>query len=434
MTETKDNSSLPLLLSITGAVLAVAVGGWFLLDRQSTLQPTGPDTAITPPAANAAVEDQPSRVAEPEIAVDAVSTDIDAELRKARLAADADMLLSPPTQSALYYYTRVLEAEPGHALALAERDGVLGSLALTVSRHLENGELEEAYDIAALVAKQSPEHELVTQTQQTLDALTEERVAEAIQHAQDGDNDQALEVLATARSLPGRNPTYFTAVLDSITEIQDVRLAAEKDRSRRAQLASTEAKEAWMASVRQAMVRGNLVSPAGASARDLLAERNSWSTERVQLTAELVAALTDLVRVHIGNDELNDAENVLGAALELGGDPGEFEDLRASLNQALINAESSRVASMKELVQVKTAAPIYPRRARERDVSGWVDVYFTITPEGHTAEITVRKSEPQKVFDKAAMVAVEKWEFQPVEYRGQIINQRAAARLSFRLE
>ncbi len=89
---------------------------------------------------------------------------------------------------------------------------------------------------------------------------------------------------------------------------------------------------------------------------------------------------------------------------------------------------------MKELVQVKTASPRYPRRAMERGVSGWVDIYFTVTASGETTEITVDQSEPKSVFDRAAIEAVEKWAFQPVEFRGRVINQRAAARLVFRLE
>lgn len=443
MTETKDNSSLPLLLSITGAVLVVVAGGWYLLDRQSTVSTTGAEPAVEAPATAVTTEDEAlqlespqvtTKVAEPAASNEAKATDVDAELRKARLAADADMLMSPPNRSALYYYSRVLEADPGHALALAELDGVLGSLAMTVSRHLDNNEYEAAYGIAALVAKQSPEHELVTQTQQTLDSLTEARVAEAIQYAQDGDNDRALEVLATARALPGRNPEYFTAVIDSITEIQNVRIEADQDRARRARLENDEAKDAWMTAVQQAIELGNLVTPAGASARDLLAEGDRWPTERGQLTTELVATLTDLTRTHINNENLSGAETALGAALELGGDPEEFADLRASLNRALIDVESRRVANMKELVQTKRASPNYPRRALERGVSGWVDVFFTISPEGGTTEITVRQSDPKKVFDKAAMEAVAKWEFQPVEFRGQIISQRAAARLKFQLD
>ncbi len=48
MDKAEDNSSLPLLLSITGAVLAVAVGGWFYLEQVDSV----PDaTQSSPPSA-----------------------------------------------------------------------------------------------------------------------------------------------------------------------------------------------------------------------------------------------------------------------------------------------------------------------------------------------------------------------------------------------
>ena len=89
---------------------------------------------------------------------------------------------------------------------------------------------------------------------------------------------------------------------------------------------------------------------------------------------------------------------------------------------------------MAKLVRTKAVAPRYPRRAERYDMSGWVDVYFTVTPTGQTADIEIKQSEPERIFDRAAIEAVSAWEFQPVEFRGQVISQRTAARLIFRME
>ncbi len=87
-----------------------------------------------------------------------------------------------------------------------------------------------------------------------------------------------------------------------------------------------------------------------------------------------------------------------------------------------------------ELVIVKTASPRYPRRAQDLNITGWVEVYFTVTPSGETTDIEITNAEPETTFDRAAISAVGRWTFEPVEYRGQIISQRAATRLVFRLE
>lgn len=445
MTEAKDNSSLPLLLSVTGAVLVVAVGGWFFLDHDpASPTPAMPEAASAmqtvtdvaeggadATAADADEETMPEMAPAP---AEEPSADVDAELRKARLAADADILVFPRAQSALHYYGRVLEANPQDAIAVAELDAILTKVAQTVTDHLDAEEYDAAYAIAVEVARISPEHALVVATQQTLDSYTEQLVEEAIQFAQDGNDEQAVQALATAEELPARNPDYFVAIRDSIDEIREVRVAAEQDRAQRARMAANEAKAAWISSVRGAIEQGNLIEPAGASARDLLAENNRWTADRETLSGELLAALVTTSQALIDARQPDAAEALVKAATELSEDPGALDDLRVSLERAYVERESSRVANMKELVHLKAVAPRYPRRAQQRDLSGWVELFFTVTPSGATANIEVRRSEPEAVFDNAAVEAVEKWVFEPVEYRGQVINQRAAAKLVFRLE
>lgn len=433
MTEVKDSSSLPLLLVITGAVLAVAIGGWFFLYQDTAGE--NPDEAAIRAATPAAVtepvdtpEETDGKLEEP------AAPDVDAELRKARLAADADILVFPATQSAFYYYGRVLEADPENAIANAELDAALAKVARTVSDHLAAEEYDDAYEIAARVARLRPEHTLVIETQVSLDEYTERLVAEAIERAQAGNDAQSTAALATAEALPGRNPEYFTAVRSSISDIQEVRRAAERDRAQRARLANDEARSAWVSSIRKAIADGNLITPAGASARDLLAERNSWTNERNLLTGEVQAALVATAQSLIGAGQPTDAEPLVKAAIQLGGDAAEFDELNQALEDAYVRMQSNRVASVSDLVRVKTVPPRYPRRAQEREQTGWVDIYFTVTETGETTDVSVYRSEPQRVFDRAAVEAVEKWAFEPVEYRGRIINQRAGTRVVFRIE
>ena len=449
MTEAKDNSSLPLLLSITGAVVAVAVGGWFLLNQQSSAPDTSADVPVEVPASNENVatdveqaSDNPATAAEVEnteigtdetitAPADADKMNVETELRKARLAADADILVRPATQSALFYYSRVLDIDPRHAIADAELDAILTKVSQEVTQYLTAEEYDDAYEIAVLVARREPEHPLVLETQTTLDALTEDLVQQSISSAQNGNDEQADELLAAALALPGRNSNYFNAIRDAISEIRIVREAAESDRERRAQLAADDARAAWVERTKAAIAAGNLIAPAGASAKDLLAERNSWDTERTQLTAEVLQALLDTATIEIANKQFAYAENLLGTATDLLGDADEIGTIRAALESAIIEVESNRVVTISDLVIVKTAAPRYPQRAQNRNVSGWVEVYFTVTPDGETANIEVANSEPETTFDRAAIKAVEQWTFEPVEFRGQVISRQTATRLVF---
>jgi len=449
MTESNDNSSLPLLLSMTGAILVVAVGGWFYLD-QATEPVGGGDRASSTPAKAAVMfaaeapplaEDTSEDAADespepdtPEMAEAPPAVDVQTELSKARMAANADILVYPQKQSALHYYGLVLDADPRNAIAIAELDAILASVSQTVAEQLDAEEYDEAYRTAALVAQLRPEHTLVVETQHRIDELTEQLVEDALARARTGQDKDADKLVAAAAALPGRNPKYLAAIRASVAEIRRVRVAAERDRARRAKLAADQARAAWVDSVRSAIQAGNLVSPLGASARDLLAEENPWNAERTQLTAELVTALVDTTQYFINDGRLPDAEVLLNAVTALGDEPERYAELRESLESAFITSESTRVASMKELVQTKTVTPRYPRRAQQFNMTGWVDLYFTVTPTGETTDIEVRQSQPETVFDRAAMNAVANWEFEPVSYRGQVISQRTAARLIFSLK
>ena len=432
MTESTNNSPLPLLLSVTGAILAVAGGGWYLLNQE----PVDSEPSFARPQAlmEAPLEETADTAqAGDETDESIVIPDIDAELRKARLAADADILVLPVTQSALYYYGRVLKSEPNHAVALAERDVILARTAQTVQRQFAEEDYAAAYELAKAVARQKPNHPLVVDTQKTLDDLTESLVADAIARAEAGDDAEARRILAGAQELPGRNPAYFDAVNESITEIRDVREAAERDRRQRATLANNEARAAWVDRIETAIAAQNLVTPAGASAHDLLSEKNSWNKERAELVAAFLTAANELVQRHIGERRAAEAEALLTVAETYTEDADQFGGLRAALEDLIVDIESNRVASMKELVRIKSAQPKYPERALKRELSGWVDVYFTVSESGDTMAIEVSQSEPKSVFDSAAIEAVEKWKFKPVEFRGRVIDQRAAARLVFQL-
>ena len=91
-------------------------------------------------------------------------------------------------------------------------------------------------------------------------------------------------------------------------------------------------------------------------------------------------------------------------------------------------------AAVSSLNRVKYVAPKYPRSARRRNLSGWVDVVFTVGYDGSVKDIEIRNSEPGDIFVNAARTAVEKWEFEPVVENGRLVEKRAGVRMMFALE
>lgn len=483
MNEQNESSSLPILLTISAAVIVTAGGGWFLLDDEyeepanAAVSASGaPLTAAKAAAATTAAivtdtispadlqtqeldsEDGTAAIGEPRIlatdvpddeSVEDVVTELalletvgdetdlqskDTNLRKARLAAEADMLAYPVDQSALYYYNQILGVDPEHEIARAELEATLGRLAQTAAQHLDAQEYEEAYELAVLVSNENPGHTLVQDVTRELDRMTNEFVEDALQNAQDGNDEQVEIALAAAQALPGRNPEYFTAVRDSIENISSSRLADEQTRLEQVQQAAVQAVTEWTEKVRGAIIAGRLVSPEGENALAYLAERDSPEAEKEELQQELASAIISECSARIDNGSFVEAEQLLAAAADFLGENDTTETLRNNLDAALIEAESAKVMKVDDFVRLAVDPPRYPRRAQERSIEGWVDVNFVVTAAGTTSEIEVQNSEPGTIFHAAAIEAVEKWTFQPRVFRGRAIDQRANTRLVFKFE
>jgi protein TonB len=57
--------------------------------------------------------------------------------------------------------------------------------------------------------------------------------------------------------------------------------------------------------------------------------------------------------------------------------------------------------------------PDYPIQARQRRIEGWVDVEFTVGPDGSVRDPVVLGADPKQVFDRAALQAVRGWKYNP---------------------
>lgn len=77
--------------------------------------------------------------------------------------------------------------------------------------------------------------------------------------------------------------------------------------------------------------------------------------------------------------------------------------------------------------------PYYPQEARRSRREGWVEVQFTVQPDGHVDAVTVLQSRPGSVFDLAATTAVQRWVFAPATRNGKPVAVSLRQRLDFRL-
>ncbi|MHB1616259.1 MAG: energy transducer TonB [Metallibacterium sp.] len=88
----------------------------------------------------------------------------------------------------------------------------------------------------------------------------------------------------------------------------------------------------------------------------------------------------------------------------------------------------NRNAQVVRLVPAK-----YPLQAARNGEQGWVDVAFTVNPDGSVSNAHVTDAEPRRVFDRAAIDAVSRWQFKPALINGKPTAVVVKRRIEFKL-
>ncbi len=91
-------------------------------------------------------------------------------------------------------------------------------------------------------------------------------------------------------------------------------------------------------------------------------------------------------------------------------------------------------ASDGEYLPIVKVAPIYPRRALQRGIEGYVIVEFTVTRSGTVKDVVVVES-TSSVFDSAAVDAALKFKYKPRVVNGEAIEVPGVRnKITFKLE
>ena len=126
--------------------------------------------------------------------------------------------------------------------------------------------------------------------------------------------------------------------------------------------------------------------------------------------------------------EQDDSNQASGTAVSVGTPNIDANlDLGGGLNLNTTVADS-------EEVPVVRVEPIYPRRAAEQQIEGWVTLKFDITTTGATSNVKVVDASPKRIFDRAAKRAVSKWKYRPKIVDGKaMVKKNIKVRLTFKL-
>ena len=86
-----------------------------------------------------------------------------------------------------------------------------------------------------------------------------------------------------------------------------------------------------------------------------------------------------------------------------------------------------------DVIPIVTIEPQFPREALMNGIEGWVEIEFTIEPDGSVSNPRVIASDPRRIFDRNAIRAIYKWKFKPRIVDGKPVARQATQRLEFNL-
>jgi len=272
-------------------------------------------------------------------------------------------------------------------------------------------------DAAAALA---PEDEGVHRAQRT---LVERLLLEAHSAAQSGDVSQAERWTQAAADM-GAHSEELSATRRSI---EDARVAAASGNL--ARIAGL---------FNQRLAQGRLLDPPTDSARFYLAQLESTDPTHpstVLARTALAGRLLDEARHALAGNDWAKAQDWLTEARVIGVSPSDATAIEKAIALARDDSAASAANSLMPETQLKKlryVEPVYPPVAEELGRSGIVELQFTVEPDGSVAGISVTHANPPGTFEAAAIAAVRKWRYQPVERGGRPIAQRVTLRVVFK--
>jgi len=78
--------------------------------------------------------------------------------------------------------------------------------------------------------------------------------------------------------------------------------------------------------------------------------------------------------------------------------------------------------------------PVYPYRAKRRNIKGSVTVKFLVSPSGYVEKVSVVKADPKGIFEKNVLQAIKQWKFKPGIWQGKPVPTWVVVPIQFTLD
>lgn len=328
---------------------------------------------------------------------------IASSLKSAQAAFAAGHYIEPAESSAVRYYSTVLAIDPANASALQGMERTAGKMADGVKELILEGRLAEAGIALERLRRISADPRRAS--------MLEEQLRK----------EQASQLLA----LSSRPAAPVTTSLNTV--------APTAAPARKAAPARTQAPP-----VRSSLLAEPVpaVSSAGKAAE--LPPLSAAPSPAIAAVAAAGAVTETTHQAAPAETRASTMESVTAPATDAA------PQIAAAVSTAPVAAPAATIAAtvttpetasaiVPEPRLIRMVQPEYPGDARMRGIEGWVDMTLAVNAAGRVANARVDSSSKLRMFDKAAITAVRKWQYEPRTLPYPDATQSVRVRVQFKL-
>jgi len=183
------------------------------------------------------------------------------------------------------------------------------------------------------------------------------------------------------------------------------------------------------------LAQGKLTDPENDSALYYLKQLRSADPKNsglAQLSVTVQTQILDRANSALAGGDLEKSEALVQLAAEVGNST-DLDAFNEKLRQRKALIGNLPQMSENSLTRISKLEVLYPTRAIQDNVEGWVELGYTIAANGSVSSVKIINSEPAKVFDSAAAKAVSRLRYKPVLRDGKPIPVATMIRIVFRV-
>jgi TonB family protein len=258
--------------------------------------------------------------------------------------------------------------------------------------------------------------------------------------AQDAKRSLATRLLTEARSaIDRRDFSHAAATLEGADGIA-VAANVEATQTLLAMARKQVDADAWTVLLKNAnerLLQDRLIEPENDNAKYFLLTLQRLDPGNAALPAamqDLGSRLLAKARRAFTLQQYDAARSWLDEAAQIGVANAETAPLQRDLDVAVAKqALLTTLIPSSQLTLLKSVQPVYPAKAENSKLEGWVELDFTVAENGRVKDVAVHAVSMPGMFEDAAVKAVSQWRYKPFLSDGKPAPVRTEIRIRFSL-